>query len=116
MPLTGTGAEEDGAPAAWMAAESGGAPLVAVVEPADLWKLHDLADGRRLGGPGLGRVLAEAEVGSGPVIVDEVLGDDAMKVAGLQSHDVIVALAPNAASQGNACTIWRTVHSAVGLE
>ena len=80
-----------------MAAGSGGAPLVAVVEPADFWKLYDLADGQRLGRPGVGRVLAEAEVGSRPVIVGEVLGDDAVKVAGVQHDDVIEALAPDGA-------------------
>ena len=82
-----------------MAAKLGSAPLVAVVEPADLGKLHDLADGWRLGGPRVGRVLAEAEVGSGPVIVGEVLGDDAVKVPGVQHHDVVGALPPHGADQ-----------------
>ena len=75
-----------------MAAGSGSAPLVAVVEPSDLRKLHDLPDGRRLGRPGGGRVLAEAEVASSSVIVGEVLSDDAVKVPGVEYHYVIEAV------------------------
>ena len=82
-----------------MAAASGGAPLVAVMEPADLGKLHDLADGWRLGRPRVGRVLAEAEVSSGPVIVGKVLGDDAVKVPGVQHRDVIETLPSHGADQ-----------------
>ena len=73
------GAGEDVAIAGGMAAGSGGAPLVAVVESADLGKLHDLADGWRLGRPCVGQVLAKTEVGSSSVIVGELLGDDAVK-------------------------------------
>jgi len=80
-------------------AGSGSAPLVAVVEPDDLRELHDLADSRRLDGRGLRRVLAEAEVGSGPVIVGEVLGDDAEEVPGVQDQEVIETLPPHGADQ-----------------
>ncbi len=93
------GAGEDVAIAAGMAAGSGGAPLVAVVESADLGKLHDLADGWRLGRPGVGRVLAKAEVGSSSMIVGEVLGDDRVKMPGVEHHDVIETLAPDGADQ-----------------
>ncbi len=70
-----------------------------MVEASHLRDLHYLAGGGRLGRPGLGRVLAKAEVGSGSVIVGEVLGEDAAEVPGVQDNNVVEALAPNGTDQ-----------------
>ncbi len=58
---------------------SGGTPLIAVVESADLRKLDNLAIRRSLDGSLPWGVFAEAQVGSGSVVVDEVSGEKGVK-------------------------------------
>ena len=63
------------------------------------WSKGIASDSWHLGRPGVGRVLAKAEVGSSSMIVGEVLGDDAVKMPGVEHHDVIETLAPDGADQ-----------------
>ena len=61
-------------------AESGGAALVPVVEPADFGNLDDLACDTRLDRPWPRRVLAEAQMCSSAVVVIEVPAEDAAEM------------------------------------
>ena len=50
-------------------AVSGRAPLVPMMEPADLWKRHALSDAVGLDRSSLGGVLAQRKMGSGSVVI-----------------------------------------------
>ena len=52
---------------------SGGSSFVAVVKSTDLGYCHDSPHSRRLNRPRLGRIFAQREMGSGFVIVVEIL-------------------------------------------
>ena len=78
---------------------SGGTPLIAVVESADLRKLDNVAIRRSLNGSLPRGVFAEAQVGSGSVVVDEVSSEKAVKMFLVQHDNMIEALAPNGADE-----------------
>ena len=59
---------------------SGGTPLIAVVESADLRKLDNVAIRRSLNRSFPWGVFAETQVGSGSVVVEEVSGEKAVKM------------------------------------
>ncbi len=51
---------------------SGREPLVSMMEPADLWKRHDLSAAAGLSRSPLGGVLAQRKMRSGSVVIFEV--------------------------------------------
>jgi hypothetical protein len=70
---------------------------VAVVQAADFGKLDDLSCDGKLDRPEVGRVLVQREVSTRPVVVGEVLGQDAAEVSLAEDEHVIQALAPDRA-------------------
>jgi hypothetical protein len=72
---------------------------VAMVQPADFGNLHDLPRGGECDRPDVGGVLVEREVGSRPMVVDEVAGQDAVEVSLVDDEHVIQALAPDRADE-----------------
>jgi hypothetical protein len=68
-----------------------------MVQAADFWKLHDLADRGELDGRDVGCVLVEREVRASPLIVADVTGQDAAQVSLAENENVIQALAPDRA-------------------
>jgi hypothetical protein len=59
------------------AGELRGLAEVAVVQPADFWKLRDLSRRGELNGPELGCILVERKVRATLMIIPEVAGQDA---------------------------------------
>jgi hypothetical protein len=74
---------------AMAAKRSGRAVLVAVMEAAHFWQLHDLAHGWRLDASRLWHVLAQRQMSSGFVVIGKVSGQDATEVAFVEDNDVI---------------------------
>jgi hypothetical protein len=74
-----------------------GPTKIAMVQAADFWKLHDLADRGELDEPDVGCVLVEREVRASPLIVADVTGQDAAQVSLAENENVIQALAPDRA-------------------
>src|ERR671919_2889340 len=70
-----------------------------MVQPADFGKLHDLPRGGKLDRSKVGCVLVQREVGWRLMVVGEVAGQDATKVALAQNKHVIQALAPDRADE-----------------
>jgi len=68
---------------------------VAVVEAANFRKLHDLARRGELDRSEVWSVLVEREMGTRPVVVSEVVGQDAAEVSLAKNEHVIQALAPD---------------------
>jgi hypothetical protein len=64
---------------------------VAMVQAADFGELHDLPRGGECDRPDVGGVLVEREVGSRPMVVDEVAGQDAVEVSLIDDEHVIQA-------------------------
>src|SRR5919106_1232030 len=70
-----------------------------MVQPADFGKLHDLPRGGKLDRSKVGCVLVQREVGWRLMVVGEVAGQDATKVALAQDKHVIQALTPDRADE-----------------
>ena len=70
-----------------------------MVEPANLWDLHDPTHCRRLNRSPDWRVLAERQVSPGPFIVVEVGLQDAAKTGFIEDDHMIPTLTPNRADQ-----------------
>ncbi len=81
----------------WLQARprSGREPLVAVMEPADLRKRHDLAAADRLHRPSVGRILVERQVTPGAMIIVQVGCQDLPKMSFVQDDDMIETFAPD---------------------
>ena len=65
---------------------------VAVMQATDFGNLHDPARLGELDGPDVRRILVEREVGSRPVIVREVGGQEASQVPFAKDEDMIQTL------------------------
>ena len=83
---------------------SGREPLVPMMEPADLWKRHDLSAAAGLNRSLLGGVLAQRKMGSGSVVIIQVQNKDPSQMPFIQDDHVVQAFAPHAADQ--AFHIW----------
>jgi hypothetical protein len=64
-----------------------------MVQAADFGKLHDLACCGEFDRPDIWSVLVEREMGAGPMVVDEIAGQDPAEMSLVQDEDVIQALA-----------------------
>ena len=70
-----------------------------MMEPADLWKRHDLSAAAGLNRSLLGGVLAQRKMGSGSVVIVEVRNKDPSQMPFIQDDHVVQAFAPHAADQ-----------------
>ena len=78
---------------------SGREPLVPMMEPADLWKRHDLSDTAGLSRSSTGGVLAQRKMRSGSVVIIEVRNKDPSRMPFIQDDHVVQAFAPHAADK-----------------
>jgi len=74
-----------------------GAPLVAMVQTADLWNGHDRAERWWRDRSGLWRVLGQREMRPRPVVVGQVPRQDASQADFIQDDHMIETLASNGA-------------------
>jgi hypothetical protein len=72
---------------------------VAMMEAADHGRLDDLAFVKALHPSWLRGVLRQGEVCAGPVVVDEVLAQEAAQMGFVQHHDVVEAFAAEGADE-----------------
>ena len=70
-----------------------------MMEPADLWKRHDLSDAVGLDRSSLGGVLVQRKMGAGSVIIIEVRNKDPSQMPFVQDDHVVQTFAPHAADQ-----------------
>src|SRR5207247_8395053 len=70
-----------------------------MMQATDFWNWDDHARARWLAWPSLGCVLVEREMSAGPVIVGEVVGQDAAQVPFAQNEDMIETFAPDRADE-----------------
>ncbi len=68
---------------------SGREALVPVMEPADLWKRHDISAAAGLKRSPLGGVLAERKMSSGSVVIIEVRNKDPSQMPFIQDDHVV---------------------------
>ncbi len=78
---------------------SGREPLVPMMEPADLWKRHDLSGSAGLYRSPGGGVLGQRKMRSGSVVIIEVRNKDPPQMSFIQDDHVVQAFAPHAADQ-----------------
>ena len=83
---------------------SGRAPLVPMIEPAALWKRHDLSSAVGLSRSPVGCILAQRKMGSGSMVIIGVRNKDPSQMPFVQDDHVVQAFAPHAADQ--AFHIW----------
>ena len=72
---------------------SGRAPLVVVVESADLLDLNEISGSADRAA--VGRIRVQREMSAPPVVVGQVVPQDALEVAGIPHEHVIETLAPD---------------------
>src|SRR5919106_2897759 len=70
-----------------------------MVESADFRELYDLARRGELDRPEVWSILVEREMGTRPVVVGEVPGEEAVEVSLAEHEDMIQALAPDRADE-----------------
>ena len=70
-----------------------------MMEPADLWKRHDLSGAAGLNRSPLGGVLSQRKMRSGSVVIIEVRNKDPSQMPFIQDDHVVQAFAPHAADQ-----------------
>ena len=84
----------------WAGGAKSGRPAdVAMMQATNFGDLDDHADFWPLDWPRVGCILVEREVSSGPVIVREVVREDAAQVPVAQDEDVVQTLAPDRADE-----------------
>jgi hypothetical protein len=70
-----------------------------MVQAADFGELHDPSGREDLDRPEIGRVLVEREVGTRPMVIAEVAGQDAAEVSLAENEYVVQALASERADE-----------------
>ena len=78
---------------------SGGAPLVPVMEAADLGDRDDVTQRRRLGRSGVWRIFGQRQMRPCPMIVGEVSRQHAAQMRLAEDDDVIQTLAADGSDQ-----------------
>jgi hypothetical protein len=71
--------------------------FITVMETAQLRDRDDPADARNLSRNRT--LLVEAQMGPGPVVVNEIRSQDSLKVPGVQDHEMVQAVSSNRADQ-----------------